>query len=148
MYEFLQRLNPAAAQDFSVGGRVAWATYCRRAGMAAMESGDLPRAVSALEEAIYAFPFPRSLELLGECLLLEGRPVEAAVYLAAAVGMGGEDQFRPLFLLGKALAAANDNYVSKMVLQRALSIAQDDEALKLLDEVRRRSTGRTAGEGR
>lgn len=147
MYEFLQRLNPAAAQDFSVGGRIAWATYCRRAGKAAMESGDLPAAVTALREAIYAFPFPRSLELLGECLLLEGRPVEAAVYLAAAVGMGGEDQFRPLFLLGKALAAAKENTLSKMVLQRALSLSEDDEALRLLDEVRRRSGVRTAGEG-
>lgn len=139
MYEFLQRVNPAASQDFTVGGRVAWAIYCHDAGKAAMEGGDLPAALTTLTEAVHAFPFPVSLELLGECLLLEGRPVEAVIYLAAAVGMSKEYQFRQLFLLGKALAAANDNYVSKIMLEKAISINPDREAQELLSEVVRRS---------
>lgn len=139
MYEFLERVFPAASQDFSVGGRIAWAIYCHDAGRAAIEGGDLHVALTTLREAIRAFPFPLSLELLGECLLLEGKPVEAIIYLAAAVGMSEEYQFHQLFLLGKALAAANDNHVSKIMLKKAISIEPDREAQELLDEVIRRS---------
>jgi tetratricopeptide (TPR) repeat protein len=139
MYEFLQKTNAAAAQDFTVGGRIAWAIYCCDFGQAAMKSGDLTSAVTTLTEAIHAFPFPTSLELLGECLLLEGRFVEAAIYLAAAIGMSEEQQFRSLFLLGKALAAANDNYVSKIMLRKAISIEPDLEAQELLAEVMNRA---------
>lgn len=135
MYAFLQELSPAASQDFSVGGRIAWAIYCCNAGQTAMESGDLTSAVSTLTEAIHAFPFPTSLELLGECLLLDGKFVEAAIYLAAAIGMSEQQQFRSLFLLGKALAAANDNYVSKIMLKKAISIEPDQAAEELLAEV-------------
>jgi tetratricopeptide (TPR) repeat protein len=139
MYKFLQRVNPAAAQDFSVSGRIAWAIYCHDAGKAAMEGGDLSTALATLREAIHAFPFPSSLEGLGECLLLKGRPVEAAIYLAAAIGMNEEQDYRQLFLLGKALAVANDNYVSKIMLEKALSIRPEAEAQRLLDEVISRS---------
>jgi tetratricopeptide (TPR) repeat protein len=139
MYEFLERVHPAASQDFSVGGRIAWAIYCHDAGRAAVESGNLPVALTTLREAIRAFPFPLSLELLGECLLLEGKPADAVIYLAAAVGMSEGYQFHQLFLLGKALAAANDNHVSKIMLEKALSIEPDREAQELLDEVLRRS---------
>jgi tetratricopeptide (TPR) repeat protein len=140
MYEFLERVNPAASQDFSVGGRIAWAIYCHDVGRVALESGDLSGALTTLREAIRAFPFPLSLELLGECLLLEGKPVEAVIYLAAAVGMSEEYQFHQLFLLGKALAMAKDNYVSKIILEKALSIGPDREAQELLNEVISRST--------
>jgi tetratricopeptide (TPR) repeat protein len=140
MYDFLERVHPEAAQDFSVGGRIAWAIYCHDAGRAAVESGNMPVALTTLREAIRAFPFPLSLELLGECLLLEGKPVEAVVYLAAAVGMSEQYQFHQLFLLGKALAAANDNYVSKIMLEKAISIKPDDEAQELLRLVISRST--------
>ena len=139
MYEFLERVHPEAAQDFSVGGRIAWAIYCHDVGRAAVESGNMPVALTTLREAIRAFPFPLSLELLGECLLLEGKPVEAVVYLAAAVGMSEEYQFHQLFLLGKALAAAHDNYVSKIILKKALTIEQNQEAQELLGEVINRS---------
>jgi tetratricopeptide (TPR) repeat protein len=139
MYAFLQQTNPAAAQDFSVGGRIAWAIYCHDAGKLAMEGGDLSKAVAVLREGIHAFPFPFSLERLGECLLLDGRPVEAVIYLAAAVGMSEERESHQLFLLGKALAAANDNYVSKIMLKKAVSMKPDEEAQKLLDEVISRS---------
>lgn len=145
MYEFLERVLPAASQDFSVGGRIAWAIYCHDAGRAAIESGNLPVALTTLKEAIRAFPFPLSLELLGECLLLEGRPVEAVIYLAAAVGMSEEHQFHQLFLLGKALATANDNHVSKIMLKKAISIEPDQEAQELLDEVIRRSAPGSKG---
>jgi tetratricopeptide (TPR) repeat protein len=145
MYEFLERVLPAASQDFSVGGRIAWAIYCHDAGRAAIESGNLPVALTTLREAIRAFPFPLSLELLGECLLLEGKPVEAVIYLAAAVGMSEEYQFHQLFLLGKALAAANDNHVSKIMLKKAISIEADREAQELLDEVIRRSAPGSKG---
>lgn len=139
MYEFLERVHPAAAQDFSVGGRIAWAIHCHDAGRAAIESGNLPVALTTLREAIRAFPFPLSLELLGECLLLEGKPVEAIIYLAAAIGMSEKYQFHQLFLLGKALASANDNHMSKIILRKAISIEPDQEAQELLDEVIRRS---------
>lgn len=139
MYRFLQEVNPAASQDFSVGGRMGWAIYCYHAGHAAMESGELSSAITTLTEAIHAFPFPASLELLGECLFLEGKFVDATVYLAAAIGMSEQHKFRPLFLLGKALAAANDNYVSKIMLEKALSIQPDQEAGELLEEVKTRA---------
>ena len=139
MYEFLQRVNPSASQDFSVGGRIAWAIYCHDAGRVAIENENLPVALTTLREAVRAFPFPLSLELLGECLLLDGKPVEAVIYLAAAVGMSEEYQFHQLFLLGKALAAANDNHVSKIMLKKAISIEPDREAQDLLNEVIRRS---------
>ena len=142
MYEFLQKTNPYASQDFSVGGRIAWAIYCRKAGRIEMESGDLASAVTTLTEAIYAFPFPASLELLGECLFLEGKFVEATIYLAAAVGMSDRYEFRLLFLLGKALAAANDNYVSKITLEKAISICPDQEAQDLLNHVKSRASSR------
>jgi tetratricopeptide (TPR) repeat protein len=139
MYEFLQRVNRAASQDFGVGGRIAWAIYCHDVGRVALEKGDLSGALTILREAIQAFPFPLSLELLGECLLIEGKPVEAVIYLAAAVGMSEEYQFHQLFLLGKALAAANDNHVSKIMLEKALSIEPDGEAQELLNEIKRRA---------
>ena len=139
MYEFLQKTNHAASQDFSVGGRIAWAIYCSSIGQTAMESGDLTTAVITLTEGIHAFPFPTSLELLGECLLLEGKFVEATIYLAAAIGMSEREEFRQLYLLGKALAAANDNYVSKIMLEKAISIRPDQEAQDLLDKVISRS---------
>jgi tetratricopeptide (TPR) repeat protein len=142
MYAFLQEVNPVASQDFSVGGRIAWAIYCHDMGRTAVEKGDLSGALTILREAIHAFPFPLSLELLGECLLIEGRPVEAVIYLAAAVGMSEEYKFHQLFLLGKALAAANDNYVSKIILEKALSIEPDREAQELLNEVKSRAASR------
>jgi tetratricopeptide (TPR) repeat protein len=140
VYEFLQRTIPDAAQDFGVGGRIAWAIYCCDIGRTAMEEGDLGTAIIMLKEAVFAFPFPKSLELLGECLLREGKPAEATIYLAAAVGMSDEHQFRQLFLLGKALAAAKDNYVSKIMLRKAISIEPDHEAQELLSEIMIRST--------
>ncbi|PYS46381.1 MAG: hypothetical protein DMF68_19375 [Acidobacteria bacterium] len=132
MYEFLKRVHPAASQDFSVGGRIAWAIHCYDAAWDAWEKGDLATAVITLREGVYAFPFPKSLELLGECLLQEGNIVEATIYLAAAVGMSEEVEFHTLFLLGKALAAANDNYVSKIMLEKAILIEPDAEARELL----------------
>ncbi|HEY0321395.1 MAG TPA: hypothetical protein VGC66_10595 [Pyrinomonadaceae bacterium] len=140
MYDFLKRVQPSASQDFSVGGRIAWAIHCYDAAWDAWENGDLATAVTMLREGIYAFPFPKSLELLGECLLQEGNPVEATIYLAAAIGMSGEVEFRSLFLLGKALATANDNYVSKIMLTKAISIKPDAEAQELLRLVISRST--------
>jgi tetratricopeptide (TPR) repeat protein len=140
MYEFLKRVHPAASQDFSVGGRIAWAIHCYDAAKAAKEREDLATAVITLREGIYAFPFPKSLELLGECLLQEGNPVEATIYLAAAIGMSEEYEFRHLFLLGKALATANDNYASKIMLERAISIEPDREAQELLNMVLSRSS--------
>jgi len=140
MYAFLQEVSPAAAQDFSVGGRIAWAIYCYNAGHDAAESGDFPLAITTLTEAIHAFPFPTSLELLGECLFREGKYVEATIYLAAAIGMNDKQEFRQFFLLGKVLAAANDNYVSKIMLEKAISIEPDREAQELLNEIKRRAT--------
>lgn len=104
-----------------------------------MESGDLTSAITTLTEGIHAFPFPASLESLGECLLLEGKFVEATIYLAAAVGMSDQPQFYTLFLLGKALAAANDNFVSKIMLKKAISIEPDREAQELLAEIMNRT---------
>jgi tetratricopeptide (TPR) repeat protein len=142
MYEFLKRVHPAASQDFSVGGRIAWAIHCYDVAWDARERGDLATAVITLREGIYAFPFPTSLELLGECLLQEGNLVEATIYLAAAVGMSERVEFRTLFLLGKALATANDNYVSKIMLEKAISIQPDQDAQELLNQVKNRSASK------
>jgi tetratricopeptide (TPR) repeat protein len=148
MYEFLQKINPPASQDFSVGGRIAWAIYCYEAGKDAWESGNTIMALNMLREAVHSFPFPASLELLGEYLLIEGKPVEATIYLAAAVGMAEEYNFSSVFLLGKALARANDNYVSKIMLKKALSIKPDQEAEELLSEITNRAAKGDQPDGR
>lgn len=132
------------SQDFSEKGRIEWAIRTFGEGKAALEQEDFDTAIATLKESITAFPFPRTLELLGECLLLENKPAEATLYLAAAIGMAKDYQFRPLLLLGKALAAANDTYVSKIKLEHALSITTDAEAQDLLNEVKHKATLRVA----
>ena len=135
MYEFLQRTTPVDSHDFGVSGRIAWAIYCYNAGRTAKDEGDRAKAITILKEGILAFPFPLTLELLGECLLLEEKPVEATVYLAAAIGMNDEYKFEQLLLLAKALFTANDNYVTKIMLNKAIAIKPDQEAEELLNAV-------------
>jgi tetratricopeptide (TPR) repeat protein len=120
--------GPKMSQDFSEKGRIEWAIRTFGEGKAALEREDLDTAIAILKESITAFPFPQSLELLGECLLLKNKPAEATLYFAAAIGIAKDYQFKSLFLLGKALAAANDTFVSKIKLEHALSINTDQEA--------------------
>ena len=62
-------------------------------GRSAMKRGDLDVALEQFRESIRVSPHPKTLELLGECLLLKTQHSEAIVYLAAAAGLGAK-QFR------------------------------------------------------
>ncbi len=60
-------------------------------------------------ESINAYPHPTTLRRLGICLLLDCRPADAVLYLAAAVGLSNKSRrTRPSLLLAKALLTARN----------------------------------------
>ena len=107
----------------------------------AMRLGELEAAVEHFRESIRVSPHFKTLELLGECLLLQKQHSEAIVCLAAAAGLGLK-QFRSRFLLAKAHLAIgetgdavsqlkealrlNPNYKSASKLLELLSAIEDD----------------------
>jgi len=106
-----------------------------------MEAGDTEAALQRFRQSIRIFPHFKTLELLGECLLLKNQHSEAIVYLAAAAGLGLK-QSRSRFLLAKAHLAIgetgdavnqlkealrlNPNYKSASKLLESLSVNEDD----------------------
>jgi tetratricopeptide (TPR) repeat protein len=76
-------------------------------GRSVMESGDIEAALERFRQSIRIFPHFKTLELLGECLLLKNQHSEAIVYLAAAAGLGLK-QSRSRFLLAKAHLAVGE----------------------------------------
>lgn len=104
-------------------------------GRSAMEAGNYQLAVKKFEESIRIAPHFKTLESLGECLLLLNQFTEAIVYLAAAVGLGNK-QFRPRYLLAKALSATSDVPGAIEKLQEALDINPNyQRARELLNEL-------------
>ena len=71
-------------------------------GREAMDAGDYALAIARFRRSVLLDPHFKTLELLGECLLRVGQPAEAAIYLAAAAGLGSR-QSRPRYLLAQAL---------------------------------------------
>lgn len=108
------RERPAAfdldsTQDFYAEGRIEYARRLYDEGMAALRSKNLKVALTKLKVSSRAFPSPAALREIGECLLRQGKPADAVLYLAAAVGMTPSGMHaRPLLLLVKALLRARE----------------------------------------
>src|SRR5262245_38776101 len=77
---------------------------------ALMDSGNLEEAVELFGESVGLLPHFKSLELMGECLVLLGRPRAAIVPLAAAARLNR--QVRAPSLLAKALLEIGDYALS------------------------------------
>lgn len=73
-----------------------------RKGKEEMSVGNIDKAINLFKESISAFPHNKTLEMLGECLLINKRYPDAVVYLAASVTLG-PNQARALYLLARAL---------------------------------------------
>lgn len=90
-------------------------------GREAMNAGELETAIRMFRSSMDASPHFKTAELLGECLLNTGRPLEAIVFLACAAGLGTK-QSRSRFLLAQALEAVGDYQDALIKLQEALAM--------------------------
>ncbi|MGH9322423.1 MAG: hypothetical protein ACRD3V_21380, partial [Vicinamibacteria bacterium] len=88
-------------------------------GRAAMEAGDLEAAVAAFRESVLEEPHFKTLELLGEALMLLGRPKEAIVPLAAASTLNR--QVRAPALLAQAFLTMGRETDAYAAAEEALS---------------------------
>jgi uncharacterized protein HemY len=90
------------------------------AGRLRLSAGDYPGAIRHLDRAAAALPHFKTLELLGEALLLNSEPAKAIVPLAAATTLNS--QVRAPSLLAEALLKAGDpiqaHQVATLALQR------------------------------
>jgi tetratricopeptide (TPR) repeat protein len=96
-------------------------TELYKAGREKMEAGDYRSAIALFNESNTAFPHFKTLELLGECHLLQEQPLDAIIPLAAAVGLGS-NEFRAMYLLAKAFLALGQNRNAIQFLDLALKI--------------------------
>jgi len=102
-------------------------------GKAAMKASSLPAAIENFKESLKYSPHPKTLELLGECLLAQGNDIEAIIYLSASAGLGSK-QFRARFLLAKALSQVGEMSLAIDKLEEALEFKPDYRMAKdLLD---------------
>lgn len=89
-----------------------------------MTIGNFADAIQHFQKSIKQAPHFKTLELLGECMLLSGSPLASIVPLAAAVGLGS-NEFRALYLLAKAYAAVGEHRNGLKYVERALRIKPD-----------------------
>jgi TolA-binding protein len=107
-----------STQDFYAEGRIKYACQLHDEGVAAMQAKDLAIAIKKLRTSARAYPIPSTLRLIGECLLRQGKPADATLYLAAAAGMtSNKSDKRSLLLLIRALLRARENVVARIRLQ-------------------------------
>ena len=89
-------------------------------GRELFDAGDLSGAIAHFEASLALYPHFKTLEKLGEALLLSGEPVRAIVPLAAASTLNR--QVRALALLAEALLATGDRFkaceIAKLALER------------------------------
>lgn len=98
-----------ATQDLYAEGRLEYARWLYDEARAALKAKDLEEAIRKLKVSARAFPTPTALREIGECLLRQGKPADAVLYLAAAVGMTPPGKHaRPLLLLVEALLRARE----------------------------------------
>ena len=122
------RERPAAfdlnsTQDFYAEGRIEYARQLYDEGMAALRSKDLKAAFTKFRLSARAFPSPTTLRQIGECLLCQGKPADATLYFAAAVGMTPRGKHaRALLLLVKALLKAQEKTHASIRLQELAEI--------------------------
>ena len=88
------------------------------AGRSAMDKGRYEEAIRHFTASLEASLHFKTLELLGECQVLAGRPRDAVVPLAAAVGLNGGQ--RPAFLLAQAQLNIDDTTAAFRACDEAL----------------------------
>lgn len=98
-----------------------WAAETAREGLAAMDKGEYAAAAKLFQESANAYPHPTTLRRLGICSLLDRRPADAVLYLAAAVELSSPSRrTRPRLLLAKALLIAGNEPRCARLLKAAL----------------------------
>jgi tetratricopeptide (TPR) repeat protein len=104
-------------------------------GREAMADGDYQAAIRHFIASNTAFPHFKTLELLGERYLHIGKPFEALLPLAAAIGLGS-NAFRATYLLGRAWAEAGHPREALKHLDRAVEMKPDyKRARELRDRI-------------
>jgi TolA-binding protein len=126
-----------ATQDLYAEGRIEYSRRLSEEGRAALKAKDLEGALRKFKESARAFPMPRTLCEVGECLLRQGKPADAVLYLAAAVGMTPTGKHaRPLMLLITALLRAREKDAALGRCRELAAMYPDmEEALKADPEV-------------
>lgn len=115
-----------ATQDLYAEGRLAYAHRLFGEATAALKAKDLEGALEKLKVSARAFPSPVTLEEVGECLLRQGKPADAILYLAAAVGMSLPGKHaRPLLLLVTALLRAREKGAASLRCQELAAMFPD-----------------------
>jgi predicted Zn-dependent protease len=115
-----------ATQDLYAEGRVEYAHRLFGEATAALKAKDLEGALEKLKESARAFPSPVTLEEVGKCLLRQGKPADAILYLAAAVGMTPpEKHARPLLRLVEALLRAREKGAALLRCQELAAMFPD-----------------------
>lgn len=90
------------SSEFTAGER-ATATRLYDAGRGMMDTGQLAAAENAFAESASSYPHYKTLELLGECRLLLGKPKQAIMPLAASSALNKSP--RASILLARAFLA-------------------------------------------
>jgi hypothetical protein len=92
-----------------------------REGVAAMVKGEYAAAVTLFLESIKAYPHPTTLRRLGICLLLDRRPADSVLYLAASVELSNKSRrTRSSLLLAKALLTAGNEAQCTRLLKNGI----------------------------
>lgn len=115
-----------STQDFYAEGRIEYARRLYDEGVAALRSKDLKTALTKFKVSARAFPSPGTLMQAGECLLRQGKPADAVLYLAAAVDMTPHGMHvKPLLMLIKALLRARETGYALIRLEELARIYPD-----------------------
>lgn len=111
--------------------RIEKSSVLYKLGREAMVSDDVQEATRRLRESAQLNPHPKTLELLGECLLKSAQAKDASIALREAVAIGNRP-YRALCLLGQALMNLGEREEAIACLTRALDLKPDYKAARLL----------------
>jgi tetratricopeptide (TPR) repeat protein len=90
-------------------------------GRVAYDAGRQAEAQSLLRASALLKPHFKTLELLGECCFQAGQLADAALFLAASVGIA-PNQARARLLLAKVLSSIGDRRLARLQLVEALRV--------------------------
>ncbi len=104
-------------------------------GRHAHREGRLIEAAELLRASAHVDPHFKTLELLGEILIDLRQTRDAAIYLAAAVGLGPK-QSKPRYFLAQVLASWGQTDDARILLREALRLnPQYKSAIDLLNQL-------------